>query len=204
MPPTAVVTGLVLAAGAGRRFGAPKALVPWRGGTLLDQAVSTLQDGGCAPVYAVVGASADDVAAATSTEFVSVRNDDWPSGMASSLRAGLAALPTDAGAVVIMLVDQPGISAVAVTRVREAHARGAPVAIATYGGRRAHPVLIDRAFWSDVAATAAGDAGAKDFLSRRPELIVEVDCTDAGTPFDIDTPEDRMAMTMHEEDERHA
>jgi nicotine blue oxidoreductase len=189
------IAGLVLAAGGGRRFGKPKALAEWAGRTLLDHAVETLRHGGCDPVYAVIGAAAHQLPAATSTAFVPVINYQWSNGMGSSLRAGLTALPAATPAVVVMLVDQPAVRPEAISRVRAAHAAGSRVAIATYGGERAHPVLFDRSTWSELTEAAVGDVGARSFLAAHPDLIVEVDCTGAGHARDIDTVDDWVAMT---------
>jgi nicotine blue oxidoreductase len=88
-----VVAGLLLAAGAGRRYGMPKALVVDGGRLLVERALATLREGGCAPVVVVLGAAADEVLArADLSGATPVVNEDWASGMGSSLRAGLAAL----------------------------------------------------------------------------------------------------------------
>lgn len=176
------VAGLVLAAGAGRRFGGPKALAVLDGERLVDRAVRLLRDGGCAPVYAVSGAAAFTVAGATV-----VPNPDWPTGMGSSLRAGLAAA-AGADAVVVVPVDMPWLGAEAVRRVRAAHAAGAGVAVARYAGRPGHPVLLAAAHWPEVAALAVGDVGARPFLAARPELVTTVPCDDTGRPDDVDHP----------------
>lgn len=184
------VAGLVLAAGAGTRFGGPKALARLDGRTLLDHAVTILRDGGCDPVYAVVGAAAEAVRGAATSGFVAVVNPDWAEGLASSLQAGLAALDPRSRAVVVSLVDQPGIVPAAVERVRRAHAAGARVAIAVYNGRRGHPVCFDRALWPGIATSAHGDSGARDFLRANPRLVTEVTCDGLGDPRDIDTAAD--------------
>ena len=185
-PPPAA--GLVLAAGEGRRLGRPKVLVEVGGQPLLQRAVATLAEGGCAPVVAVVPPGLPVSAGAADV----VPNPAWRSGMGSSLRVGLAALTADPAprAAVVLLVDTPLVGPGAVRRLAEAHAGGAAVAIATYGGRRGHPVLLGREHWAEVARLAAGDAGARAFLRSRPELVVEVACDGTGDPMDIDTPED--------------
>lgn len=96
------VAGLLLAAGQGARLGRPKALLEHQGERLVDRGVRLLEEGGCHPVVVVLGAATPQVRRA-----VTVQNPDWASGMGSSLRVGLAAVPAEAEAVVIALVDQP-------------------------------------------------------------------------------------------------
>jgi nicotine blue oxidoreductase len=176
------VSGLLLAAGQGARLGTPKALVEYAGERLVDRGVRLLEEGGCHPVVVVLGAATVPVLGA-----VTVRNPDWASGMGSSLRAGLAALPEQAEAVVVALVDQPLIRPGA---VRALIGAGAGVAVATYGGRRRNPVLIAREHFAEVAERAVGDVGARPFLRAHPELVTEVPCDEHGDPADIDTPQD--------------
>ncbi|GLW63109.1 4-diphosphocytidyl-2C-methyl-D-erythritol synthase [Actinomadura rubrobrunea] len=182
--------GLLLAAGAGTRLGRPKALLELDGERLVDRGVRALREGGCAPVVVVTGAASVEAVGA-----VVVPNPAWRTGMGSSLRAGLAALPPDAPAVVIALVDQPRVGAAAVRRLVEAHRGGARVAVAAYGGAPRNPVLIAREHFADVAAAAVGDVGARAFLRARPELVTLVPCDDVAAPDDIDTPEDLAAFT---------
>ncbi|GGO75539.1 nucleotidyltransferase family protein [Nonomuraea cavernae] len=176
------VAGLLLAAGQGSRLGMPKALVTYEGERLVDRGVRLLEEGGCHPVVVVLGAATMQVRGA-----VTVRNPGWASGMGSSLRVGLGALPEEAPAVVVALVDQPFIRPEAVRRLIGA---GAEVAVATYGGRRRNPVLIARRHFARVAELAVGDVGARPFLKAHPELVTEVPCDGLGDPADIDTPED--------------
>lgn len=184
------VGGLLLAAGEGRRFGRPKALVEFGGERLVDSGVRMLREAGCRPVIVVSGAAPIEVIGA-----VVVPNPDWRTGMGSSLRAGLAVLPPGCPAVVIALVDQPRVTAEAVRRLAAAHARGATVAVATYGGRPRNPVLIAREHFAEVAAQAVGDVGAREFLRGRPELVTPVPCDDVAAPDDIDTPEDLIELS---------
>ncbi|MFG1944572.1 NTP transferase domain-containing protein [Nonomuraea sp. NPDC048826] len=174
------VAGLLLAAGEGSRLGLPKATLELAGERLVDRGVRLLEEGGCHPVVVVLGAATVQVRRA-----VTVRNPDWRSGMGSSLRVGLAALPAESRAVVIALVDQPLVRPEAVRALIES---GGSVAVATYGGRRRNPVLIERRHFAEVAALARGDVGARPFLAAHPGLVTEVPC--AGDPADIDTPDD--------------
>ncbi|MET8547716.1 nucleotidyltransferase family protein [Micromonospora zamorensis] len=187
-----VTAGLLLAAGAGRRYGRPKALVELDGVPLVRRGITLLGDGGCAPVHVVLGAGADEVPDLPGA--VPVRHDGWPEGLGSSLRRGLASLPADVPAAVVVLVDQPLLSPVAVRRVRAAYAGGALVAVATYAGRPGHPVLLARATWPLLDRYAVGDRGARDLLRDRPDLVVEVPCDDVGAPLDVDTPADLLRL----------
>jgi nicotine blue oxidoreductase len=176
------VAGLVLAAGAGRRFGGPKALVELDGERLVDRMVRVLRAGGCQPLVVVAGAVPLAVSGATVVD-----NPDWRTGMGSSLRSGLAALPDQASAAVVVLVDTPWIGPDAVGRLVQAHATGAALAVATYAGVRGHPVLLGRTHWRGAAASAVGDSGARTYLASNPN-VVEVDCTGTGDPRDVDHP----------------
>ncbi|MEU1394613.1 nucleotidyltransferase family protein [Micromonospora zamorensis] len=187
-----VTAGLLLAAGAGRRYGRPKALVELDGVPLVRRGITLLRDGGCTPVHVVLGAGADDVPDLPGA--VPVRHDGWPEGLGSSLRRGLASLPADVPAAVVVLVDQPLLSPVAVRRVRAAYAGGALVAVATYAGRPGHPVLLTRETWPLLDRYAVGDRGARDLLRDRPDLVVEVPCDDVGAPLDVDTPADLLRL----------
>ncbi|GAA5052946.1 nicotine blue oxidoreductase [Thermocatellispora tengchongensis] len=191
---SASTAGLLLAAGSGSRLGRPKALVEVAGETLVERGVRVLHDGGCHPVVVVLGAAMVQVRGA-----VAVHNPDWRSGMGSSLRAGLSALPPGAERVVIALVDQPKVGAEAVRRLIAAAREGATVAVATYGGQPRNPVLISREHLAEVAATAVGDVGARAFLRAHPELVTPVPCDDVADPADIDTPEDLSAFLGRDE-----
>jgi len=179
------VAGVVLAAGAGRRFGGPKALVVLDGERLVDRAVRLLQSGRCDPVIVVSGAVPLVVAEATVVE-----NADWRTGMGSSLRRGLAAVPRGCEAAVIALVDQPYIGPESVRRLISAYQAGATAAVVTYGGRRRNPVLLARRTWEEVCALAYGDVGARRYLEAHRGDVVEVPGDGTGDPRDIDTPAD--------------
>jgi CTP:molybdopterin cytidylyltransferase MocA len=199
--PSRSVAGLLLAAGAGRRLGRPKALVEFRGRRLLERGIATLLDGGCAPVHVVLGAAYDEVVGLADLSAATVvHNADWSSGMGSSLRFGLASLPDTAAAVVVALVDQPLVSAAAVRRLREAYGRGAVAAVATYADKPRNPVLLDRELWSGVAELAQGDVGARAFLQAHPELMTPVPCDDVSAPDDLDTEADLHQLRAREID----
>jgi nicotine blue oxidoreductase len=196
------VAGVVLAAGAGNRFGGPKALVRVGDATLVERAVRTLVDGGCrTPVHVVLG---KDLGAPLPV-IAGMRpswNPTWQEGIGSSLRHALATVEDlrEVAAAVVLLVDQPGVRPAAVERLIAAYREGAIVAVATYAGRRGHPVLLSRTTWADVRARATGDSGARAFMTAHPELVTEVACDDVGTDDDIDTPDDLARLRSELED----
>ena len=182
------VAAVVLAAGGGRRYGMPKALVEYGGSLLVERAVRTAQ-AVCDPVLVVLGAQAVDVWGQADLDGATVlANKDWETGMASSLRTGLDGLrgwPGRVDAALFLLVDMPGMTADAVRKVAE-HAAPAALAVATYDGVRAHPVLIGREHWAGVVETATGDEGARRYLAAHD--VTEVDCTGLADPTDLDVP----------------
>jgi CTP:molybdopterin cytidylyltransferase MocA len=181
---SAPVAGLVLAAGAGRRFGGPKALAstasgePW-----LARAVAVLRDAGCGRVLAVLGASAEQARRLLPPDAEAVVAERWADGMGASLAAGLAALD-DEPAVLVTLVDLPDLAAAAARRVLGPAPGRTSLRRATYGGRPGHPVLIGRNHWAALAATLVGDQGGRGYLDSVGAEAVE--CGDLGGGTDVD------------------
>lgn len=187
------VVGLLLAAGGGRRLGGrPKALLTHRGRPLVEHAVQVLRAGGCARIHVVLGAEAATVRArAELPGCVLVDNPEWAEGMGSSLRAGLQSLTgTGADAVLVSLVDQPGIGPEAVARVLAVYRSSGSLTAAAYDGVRGHPVLFGADHWAEIAMTATGDRGARAYLRAHSEAITLVECGDVARPYDIDTEAD--------------
>lgn len=207
------VAGVLLAAGAGRRYGMPKALVD--DGGWLRRSVAALADGGCNPVLVVLGAAAGQARALLPEGARAVLAPDWEEGMGASLRTGLTALAGgDAGggpdavtvpstapgaaevpftaadieAALIHLVDLPDVGAAVVRRVL-GYAAPDAVARAAFDGRPGHPVLLGRDHWDAVLGTVGGDRGARGWLSGRADLVL-VDCTDLATGADVDRAAD--------------
>lgn len=187
------VAGLLLAAGGGRRLGGrPKALLPHRGHLLVEHAAGVLRAGGCSRIHVVLGAEAQTVRARAALPGCTlVDNPEWARGMGSSLRAGLESLSgTDTRAVLVHLVDQPGIGPAAVARVLAAYESERSLAAAAYDGQRGHPVLFGAAHWEGIAATATGDRGARAYLRAHEDEVALVECGDVAKPYDIDTESD--------------
>lgn len=178
--------GLVLAAGAGRRFGGPKAPAIVNGQRLVDRAVAVLRDGGCRRVVVVLGAWIGPVPDADV-----VVNPYWEAGMSSSLRTGLTHLlnapmniadrASQFRRAVITLVDLPGITPEAVATLC---AQPEPLLAASYGGQQGHPVLIGESHWSTLMAELSGDRGARRYLKRQAARLVPLEHLASGDDLD--------------------
>jgi CTP:molybdopterin cytidylyltransferase MocA len=182
------VEGLLLAAGAGRRMGMPKALVHDDAGSWLVRGIATLRDGGCARMTVVLGAEAERARPLVDgLDVTVVVADDWAEGMGASLRAGLRALGGSADdGVVLSLVDLPDLVPEVVSRVIAAAEPGpAALARAAYDGKPGHPVLLGRDHWAGVVEAAVGDQGARAYLAPRDVILVE--CADLASGRDIDS-----------------
>jgi CTP:molybdopterin cytidylyltransferase MocA len=189
------IIGVLLAAGAGRRAGGPKALrVDPDGTSWLLRSITVLRDGGCDAVVVVVGSEADrarDLLArsgfAADRDVTVVDAPDWQQGMGSSLRRGLLAAQGDqVAAVLVHLVDLPDVTAEVVRRVLGKAPRSPAVLTrATYGGRPGHPVLIGRDHLQSIVAGLGGDTGAKDYLAQHHADGVE--CGDLASGQDRDS-----------------
>lgn len=177
MSKTGSVVGVLLAAGAGSRYGMPKVLASQ--GEWLRIAVAALVGGGCDDVIVVLGAALVDVPPGARA----VVARDWAVGISASLRTGLAAAG-DAELAVLHLVDTPDVGADVVARVVAA-ASPSGLARATYEGRPGHPVAIARRHWTELESTLSGDEGARAFLLGRDD-VVTVECGDLATGADVD------------------
>jgi CTP:molybdopterin cytidylyltransferase MocA len=173
--------GLLLAAGAGRRMGLPKALVDgW-----LERGVDALAAAGCRPVVVVLGAAAQQARAVMQgLDVVVAVAADWSKGLSASLRTGIAALPHEVPAVVVTLVDLPDVGQSVIRRVLTHGAAPATLTRATYHGQPGHPVVLGKAHWPGILDAANGDAGARAYLDQHPPTLVE--CGDLASGRDID------------------
>ncbi|HYB39424.1 MAG TPA: NTP transferase domain-containing protein [Mycobacterium sp.] len=175
------VVGVLLAAGAGQRYGKPKVLVDrW-----LATAVSALQDGGCDDVILVLGAA--DVPAPPGVTAITA--PQWHQGLSASLRTGLGqAERMGADYAVLHVIDTPDVGAAVVTRVLDrAVASASGLARAYFRDRPGHPVVIARWHWPGVRARVSGDQGAAAYLRTRQDVEI-VDCGDLANGGDIDEP----------------
>ena len=159
-----MVVAVVLAAGAGSRFGGPKQAL------LLPDVLRRVRESSVDDVVVVTGAHPLE------TDARVVHCPDWELGPGASLRCGLATLGENVEVAVIVLADGPDISPAAVDRVVAAWQGGAgEVVAASYGGDRGHPAALARSVWNRIP-----DEGARAF---EPVLIP---CDDLGSPGDVD------------------
>ena len=161
------VAGLVLAAGAGTRFGQPKAPVVIDGERLVDRAVRVLTEGGCDPVYVVLGAWVGDGGRRGHRR---QRRLARGHGLVPAHRAWRrSTAQSDAEAVIVTLVDLPGLSADAIRRIVDTDA---DLVVASYDGERGHPVKLARRHWAAAIAVAQGDEGARRLLRGRDDVVL--------------------------------
>lgn len=182
------VAGVVLAAGGGSRFAAsggagPKQLAVLDGQPLVRRALTAALDADLAEVV-LVGGAVD--LASVADGVTTVHNPRWAEGLATSLQVGVAhARAAGHDAVVVGLADQPHVTEAAWAAVAAAPEQP-PIAVATYDGRRGHPVRLPREVWDLLPTT--GDEGARALMRARPDLVRDIPCP--GHPGDIDTMED--------------
>lgn len=185
------MAGLVLAAGAGRRFGTPKLLADLRGRPLVEYVLAAMAGSPLDRVTVVLGAASGELLARIDLHgAVPVICPDWAEGQAASLRSGIRAVG-EADAVVVALGDQPNLAPAAVEAVLAARDGRAEAVRAMYSGSPGHPVVLERSLFPRVAELR-GDVGARELLEE--VRVAEVDCDGLGNPADVDTRDDLEAL----------
>ncbi len=161
--------GIILAAGAASRFGAPKLLQTWQGKPILHHVIETALRARLSPLFLVVGAYADQIQQAAGDYPVQIiPNPDWASGQASSIRAAVQALPTHIAAAVFMLGDQPRTPAELIDLLRQEYAASPhPILLPEAQGRIGNPTLFDRSTFTALTSIT-GDSGGRQLFSRFP------------------------------------
>lgn len=189
--PRSGISAILLAAGAGSRFGGGKLLAPFGGRPLIETPLYQLRRAPVDEIIVVIGNDTEELHRICELHGVrTVENPNWAEGMSTSVRTGFRALGPSVQAAVVMLADQPFVGAKAVERLVGAFEEGAEVAVATYEGKPRNPVLFSRKVWPLLESELSGDEGARVVLKRYPELVTEVPCDDIADPADVDTVED--------------
>jgi molybdenum cofactor cytidylyltransferase len=184
--------GLILAAGSSRRMESPKQLLPIEGRPLLEVVVGRAGESRLDDLVVVLGASAEEIRERADLGRARVLvNPDHLSGMASSLRAGMAALDHDVDRVVVILGDQPEIGGGLIDRLLDLQeTSGLPAAALSFNGLLHPPVVLERELWGDLMSLE-GDVGCRAVIRARPELVAKLASgDDLKHPVDLDTPED--------------
>ena len=184
---------VVLAAGAGTRFGGRKLTAPWREGVLLDSALAAAFSAPVRSVTVVTGADGAVEAAARgfaersaqTARLRIVHCPDHAEGMGATLRTGVASLPPDADGVFVFLGDMPLIPPAILPKLAEALAAGAPAAAPTFEGKRGHPVLFSRAFFPELLSVTR-DEGARQVLRGLGDALALVASPNDGVLVDVD------------------
>lgn len=189
---------VVLAAGAGRRFGGGKLLASWAGGVLLDGALAAAFAAPARRVIVVTGTASQSVAAAArafaerlgaASRLLVVHADDHEEGMGASLRRAAIELPADCAGVFVFLGDMPRVPHAVLDGLAAAVRAGAPAAAPAFDGQRGHPALIGADLLPQLL-TLGGDAGARAILKSLGDRLALVEAPDDGVLFDVDRRED--------------
>ena len=184
-----LVGAIILAAGASRRMGQPKQLLPVAGQPMVRRVTEAVCAADMAQVIVVLGARAQAVASVLQGLPVDlVINHAWQAGLSTSVRAGIGGLHPDIDAVLLVLADQPGLGPDLLRKLVDRYgATGAPIVAPFYQGQRGNPVLFDRALFAELEGVE-GDRGGRAVITRHEADLVGVEVDDVLS--DIDTPED--------------
>jgi molybdenum cofactor cytidylyltransferase len=188
------VSAVVLAAGRSARMGMTKQLLRVGGQTMLERTLENVRASRVDEVALVLGASADEIRRAIPASLLEgvrvVVNEDYASGMASSLRVGLSAVSPDADAALIALGDQPLVRPETMNEIVERY-RGsdAEIVVPHYQGSRGNPVLLGRSVFAEAMALE-GDVGCRAIFAQHTDGMLRVDVNDPGILADVDNRED--------------
>ena len=185
------IAAIVVAAGRSERMGRPKPLLPCGGTTFLGAILATLATARIEIVRVVLGHRAEEIRTAVPlADAVCAINDDWESGMLSSVWRGVRALPPTLDAFLVGPVDHPLVTVATVAHLIETCARtGKGIIVPVYDGRRGHPVLFKSGL-RDALLAAPPSIGLRAVAADRPDEVIEVRVEDLGVVADVDTQAD--------------
>lgn len=188
------VSALVLAAGASRRMGRQKQLLPLGGRPAIRRCLDTLIAAEVADIVVIVGTdSADLLGALSGVPFTLAVNDEPESDMATSVRCGLAGADAGSAGMLVYPSDHPLVMTETVKRLIEAHERdGSKIIIPLFGARRGHPTLFPR----DRIERLTSGRTLRDLIRDDPGSVLLMHVKDEGTVLDMDTPDDYEKMVV--------
>ncbi|MHC4170125.1 MAG: nucleotidyltransferase family protein [Planctomycetota bacterium] len=198
-----MICAVVLAAGLSRRMGVQKLLLPFGGKTVIGHIVDQILAGAVDRTYVVVGHESERVRRELSERNVTiVSNPDYESGMLSSVRCGLAALPSECRAVLVTLGDQPSVTSKLIDQIVRSFDKGEKkILVPFYNGRRGHPVLFSTVYRDEIL-TCYDDVGLRGLLHAHPENVFELSVSTSAVLSDMDCPQDyrRELRSIEKED----
>ncbi|MBW2064627.1 MAG: nucleotidyltransferase family protein [Deltaproteobacteria bacterium] len=189
------VAGLILAAGASTRIGAPKQLLPAGDTCILDLVLKEALDSNLHRVYLVLGYESDRIMARLRTDphhskLSIVENPAYKQGMSTSIIAGLSLAETLYGDIMIILADMPFVNREVINRLLHSYLHsGLPLGAVKVGGKRSHPVIVNRVFYGDLHRLK-GDVGARGLFRKFPDRVFLLEVDEGPYDMDIDTMED--------------
>ena len=184
-----MIAGIVLAAGMSTRMGRNKLLIDIDGRPMVARAADAALAAGLDPVHVVTGHAAESVRAVLADRpVVFIHNPDYETGMADSLKAGIAALPDEAEGAVVCLGDMPDVAPAHIARLLAAFDGDRNICLPVHDGRRGHPVLFGRAYFAEILALA-GNVGARSIVRAHADAVRTVEIADDAILTDLDTPE---------------
>lgn len=198
-----MICAIVLAAGLSSRMGTQKLLLPFGKKTVISHIVDRLLSSKADKIYVVVGHQAEQIEKELSDKQVSiVSNPDYETGMLSSVRAGLRALPSDCTAILVILGDQPSIMPQIVDELIESYSlTGKKIIIPVYNGKRGHPILFSASYKNEIL-TCYDEVGLRGILKSHESDILEIDVSDSSIVIDMDYPVDYKRILEKYENEK--
>ncbi|HEC04421.1 MAG TPA: nucleotidyltransferase family protein [Phycisphaerales bacterium] len=186
-----MICAMVLAAGLSRRMGTQKLLLPFGGKTVITHIVDQIAESTVDETYVVVGHEGKRASRELSGRDVSiVSNPDYESGMLSSVRCGLAALPQECGVVLVALGDQPSVTSRLIDEMVRSFAQTEEkILVPIYNGRRGHPVIFSLGYRDEIM-TRYDNVGLRGLLHAHPEDVFELSISTSAVLSDMDYPQD--------------
>jgi molybdenum cofactor cytidylyltransferase len=192
-----MIAAIVLAAGKSERMGRPKALLPLRGRTFLENILDAISHSSIDQTVVVVGHHRQEIESRFPPPAQVVFNPDYEQGMVTSFQAGIRALRPDTSAALLFLVDHPVIEP---GTIESLTTKAAPdrIVVPVLNGRRGHPVLFGVHILQEILALSSAQ-GANIVVRKDPRRVIEVPVKSAGILVDVDTPEDFQKLQNEDE-----